>query len=91
MLGELPAAGLPAILVPGVYAAGHNQRDNAQLLQNKGAAVVLENDRLDRLSGLVRDLLSDNTRRRWMADATRRLARPDAAKDIVRILQEVAA
>jgi UDP-N-acetylglucosamine--N-acetylmuramyl-(pentapeptide) pyrophosphoryl-undecaprenol N-acetylglucosamine transferase len=91
VLGELPAAGLPAILVPGVYAAGHNQRDNAQFLADQGAAVVLENDQLNNLSGLVRELLADEPRRRLMAEAMRKLARPNAAKDIARMLEEVAA
>ena len=91
VLGELPAACLPAILVPGVYAAGHNQRDNAQFLADRGAAVVLENEQLDKLSDLVRELLADEPRRRSMAEAMRKLARPNAAKDIARMLEEVAA
>jgi len=91
VLGELPAAGLPAVLVPGVYAAGHNQRDNAQFLAEQGAAVVLENEQLDKLSDVIRELLADESRRRSMAEAMRKLARPNAAKDIARILEEVAA
>ena len=50
VLGEPPAAGLPAILVPGEYEGGHNQRDNARYLQEQDAAVVLENEQLDKLS-----------------------------------------
>jgi len=91
VLGELPAAGLPAILVPGVYAAGHNQRDNAQFLADQGAAVVLENEQLDRLNTVVRELLADEAHHRSMAEAMRKLARPNAAKDIARMLEEVAA
>jgi UDP-N-acetylglucosamine--N-acetylmuramyl-(pentapeptide) pyrophosphoryl-undecaprenol N-acetylglucosamine transferase len=91
VLGELPAAGLPAILVPGVYAAGHNQRDNAQALEAEGAAVVLEDHDLNRLSELVDELLADEPRRGRMTAAMRRLARPSAAKDIARMLEEVAA
>jgi UDP-N-acetylglucosamine--N-acetylmuramyl-(pentapeptide) pyrophosphoryl-undecaprenol N-acetylglucosamine transferase len=91
VLGELPAAGLPAILVPGVYAAGHNQRDNAQLLERGAAAVVLENDQLDRLASTVQALLADESRRRSLAAAMRKFARPNAARDIARMLEEVAA
>jgi len=90
-LGELPAAGLPAVLVPGVYEGGHNQRPNARYLEERGAAVVLDNDELARLADVVRELLTDDTRRSSMADAMRSLARPDAAQRLARILQEIAA
>lgn len=90
VLGELPAAGLPAVLVPGVYEGGHNQRDNARYLEEQGAAVVLENEQLDKLSEAVRELFADGTRRRSMADAARKLARPDAARTIARMLEDVA-
>ena len=91
VLGELPAAGLPAVLVPGVYEAGHDQRPNARYLEEQGAVVVLENDQLARLTEVVRALLLDEAKRRAMADAARRLARPDAAQHIARMLQEIAA
>ena len=89
-LGELPAAGLPAVLVPGVYE-GWDQTPNARYLEEQGAAVVLEDDRLDRLADVVRELLADEPRRLAMAAAARRLARPDAARRIAQIVREAAA
>jgi UDP-N-acetylglucosamine--N-acetylmuramyl-(pentapeptide) pyrophosphoryl-undecaprenol N-acetylglucosamine transferase len=89
-LGELPAAGLPAILVPGVYE-GWDQTPNARYLEEQGVAVVLENHRLDALSDLVRELLADERRRASMTEAARRLARPDAARRIAQIVREAAA
>ena len=89
VLGELPAAGLPAVLIPGVYE-GWDQTPNAEYLAEEGVAVVLENDRLDRLSAVVRELLSDHARRRAMGEAARRLARPEAAQRIAQMLREVA-
>src|SRR5262249_14197124 len=44
-LGELPAAGLPAILVPGPFAGGH-QRYNAAVLERAGGAQVVTNERV---------------------------------------------
>lgn len=90
VLGELPAAALPAVLVPGVYE-GWDQTPNARLLEEQGAAVVLENDQLGRLTDVVRELLTDDARRIAMGEAARRLARPDAARRIARIVQEAAA
>ena len=90
VLGELPAAGLPAVLVPGVYE-GWDQRPNARYLEERGAAVVLENDQLEKLTDVVRELFSDDSRRRAMGAAALRLAQPEAAQRIAQVLREVAA
>jgi UDP-N-acetylglucosamine--N-acetylmuramyl-(pentapeptide) pyrophosphoryl-undecaprenol N-acetylglucosamine transferase len=91
VLGELPAVGLPALLVPGVYEGGYDQRANARYLEEQGAAVVVENEQLGRLFDVVRELLSDDAKRSAMGEAARRLARPEAARRIARLLAEIAA
>ena len=85
VMGELPAVGLPAVLVPLPIAGGH-QRPNARYLESNGAAVILENEDLDRMLPLVGGLLHDETRLRSMREAARRLSRPDAAGRIAKIL-----
>jgi UDP-N-acetylglucosamine--N-acetylmuramyl-(pentapeptide) pyrophosphoryl-undecaprenol N-acetylglucosamine transferase len=90
VLGELPAAGVPAILVPGEYE-GWSQAPNAEYLEAQGAAVMLRNAELHRLAPLALELLADAARRAEMAAAMRALARPDAALDLAGMLVEVAA
>jgi UDP-N-acetylglucosamine--N-acetylmuramyl-(pentapeptide) pyrophosphoryl-undecaprenol N-acetylglucosamine transferase len=89
-LGELPAAGLPALLVPGEYE-GWSQTPNAEFLAGQGAAVVLPNAELGRLGDVVLELLEDPARLSSMRGAMRRLAKPAAAREIARTLVEVAA
>jgi UDP-N-acetylglucosamine--N-acetylmuramyl-(pentapeptide) pyrophosphoryl-undecaprenol N-acetylglucosamine transferase len=89
VLGELPAAGLPAVLVPGSFAGGH-QRSNAQALAAAGAAVVLEESDYNELLPMVSALLRDKTRLEAMAHAARSLARPEAADRLAEIVLEVA-
>ena len=89
VLGELPAVGLPAILVPYPYAGGH-QRLNATYMERNGAAIVLNDSELERLLPLVGELLHDDARLRTMKEASRRLARPNAAGRIAAILLELA-
>lgn len=90
VLGELPAAGLPAILVPGEYE-GWTQAPNAEYLQSEGAAVMLRNADLLRLADTVVSLLEDAARLARMREAARRLAHPDAARDLARLVLEAAA
>lgn len=90
VLGEVPAAGLAAILVP--LASGHrDQVQNAAFLADKGAALVV-ND-----SGLTADTLQTAIERvtqperlAAMRQAATALARPDAAAVIAAELMVLA-
>ncbi len=76
-LGEFPVAHLPSVLVPLV---GVNQSANAELLANRGGAVIVADEALKaQLPGTLQALLQDPARRFAMEDALRKLARPDAA------------
>ncbi|MFQ5472646.1 MAG: glycosyltransferase [Dehalococcoidia bacterium] len=89
VMGELPAVGLPAVLVPYPYAGGH-QRTNAHYMEIKGAAIVMEDDDLHTMLPIVGGLLHDEDRLRSMRESSRELARPDAAARIARILLDLA-
>ncbi|MEO8539811.1 MAG: UDP-N-acetylglucosamine--N-acetylmuramyl-(pentapeptide) pyrophosphoryl-undecaprenol N-acetylglucosamine transferase [bacterium] len=89
VLGEIPAANLPSILVPGTFAGGH-QRNNARWLADAGAGVVVEEADLTGLVSTVQTLLADTPRLLSMREAARSLARPDAADAIAKVVLEVA-
>ena len=77
---ELAAVGVASILVPYPYAGAH-QRYNARFLGDQGAATVVADVELD-AERLVTEAsaLRDDGRRAAMAEAARRLGRPDAAR-----------
>jgi len=86
-LGELPQAGLPAILVPYPYAWRY-QKVNAGYLEQSGAALVmLDQDLPQRLAPVVRDLIHDTARLEQMRRSMHSLAHPDAARSIAGLLQ----
>jgi UDP-N-acetylglucosamine--N-acetylmuramyl-(pentapeptide) pyrophosphoryl-undecaprenol N-acetylglucosamine transferase len=88
-LGELPAVGLPAILVPYPYAWRY-QKVNADYLASRGAALVLEDGPLpDQLLPTVESLLGSPERLAGMRRAMRGLARPDAAALIARQIRQL--
>jgi UDP-N-acetylglucosamine--N-acetylmuramyl-(pentapeptide) pyrophosphoryl-undecaprenol N-acetylglucosamine transferase len=90
---EVAAHGLPAILVPYPHAAADHQTANAKWMVDAGAAVVVADAELtpQRLDDEVGALLGDPARLAAMAQASRSLARPDAARDIAREVLEAAA
>ncbi len=87
-LGELPAVGLPAIVVPGTFS---DQHQNATYLASRGAATVLPETRLDSLEAEITRLLDDTAARERMAQAMRDLARPEAASRLADLMEEIAA
>lgn len=88
IMAELPAAGVPAIVVPGVFS---DQRANAEWLAGHGAAVVVDDTAAPTvLVPQICALLADEDRRAAMARATQQLARPEAAITLAKVLTEVA-
>jgi UDP-N-acetylglucosamine--N-acetylmuramyl-(pentapeptide) pyrophosphoryl-undecaprenol N-acetylglucosamine transferase len=87
-LGELPLAGLPAVLVPGPFS---DQLDNARYLAGHGAALVFSDELLADAIGAVRELLQDEARLKTMSESMRSLAQPEAADRIAAMLMEIAA
>jgi UDP-N-acetylglucosamine--N-acetylmuramyl-(pentapeptide) pyrophosphoryl-undecaprenol N-acetylglucosamine transferase len=83
-VAEITAAGKPAVFVPFPRAADDHQRVNAQVLERAGAAVLVEETKLDRvwLTDTISALLGDPARLRRMSEAARKLAHPHAARDI---------
>jgi UDP-N-acetylmuramate--alanine ligase len=87
-IAEIAAAGKPAVLVPYPHATADHQTSNARWMSDAGAAAVIADRELApaRLRALVEELLGDRTRLDEMAEASRQVARPDAA---ARIADEV--
>jgi len=88
---EVLSRGLPALFIPYPHASGH-QEMNARALETAGSAVVILEKELEeeKLSRTLISLLSDEARLKTMGEAARKLAKPDAARDIVKELLEMA-
>lgn len=87
-LAEITALGLPSIIVPSPNVVGNHQEYNARALEEAGAAVVIREgpsvvqgirDALFRLIGHSEELGR-------MSEASKKIGRPDAARDIAREL-----
>ena len=91
-MAEIAAAGKPAVFVPFPRAADDHQRVNAEALARHGAAVVVEESKLEGvwLAETIAALLQDPQRLRRMSDTARTLAHPNAASDIARMAAKVA-
>ena len=83
-VAEVAAAGKPAIFVPFPRAADDHQKRNAEAFERAGAAVVLEQSQLTRVSLVktVTALFADSKRLKGMGEAARSLSHPRAAQEI---------
>jgi UDP-N-acetylglucosamine--N-acetylmuramyl-(pentapeptide) pyrophosphoryl-undecaprenol N-acetylglucosamine transferase len=90
ILGEFPFFELPAVLVPYPHAWRY-QKVNASYLAQRGAAVILDDSRLqEELLGTIRVLLENPGKRGSMKAAMRSLSKPDSAQVIARQIIELA-
>jgi UDP-N-acetylglucosamine--N-acetylmuramyl-(pentapeptide) pyrophosphoryl-undecaprenol N-acetylglucosamine transferase len=88
---ELTACGVPSVLLPYPYHKDQHQKVNAKVLEEAGAAVLLDDlkDRrrnAEKLKPTVEALLYDGDRRREMAGAAKKIGKPDAAGNVAKVL-----
>lgn len=88
---ELAAMGKPSILIPYPHAADDHQTYNARMLSDAGGAVMIPQDELDpgRLAGVIAGFMEDRGALEKMAVQAGKAARPDAARDIARQIEEM--
>jgi UDP-N-acetylglucosamine--N-acetylmuramyl-(pentapeptide) pyrophosphoryl-undecaprenol N-acetylglucosamine transferase len=87
---EVLAVGLPAIVIPGTFGGAH-QEPTARRLEAAGAAACIADEELsgERLLRSIDDLTPE--RLHAMARAAAAMALPDAARQIVEVVEQVAA
>lgn len=90
-LAELGLFGTPALLVPYPFAAEDHQTKNAEIYDQAGAAKMIRESEINatNLTDIVRDLLITNPgKAEAMGKAARKMAVPDAAERIAKLLVE---
>jgi UDP-N-acetylglucosamine--N-acetylmuramyl-(pentapeptide) pyrophosphoryl-undecaprenol N-acetylglucosamine transferase len=92
-VSEIAVAGRPSILVPLGVALDDDQGQNARLLSEAGAAVVLREYELtaESLSRSMAELFADPQRLARMAAAAAAVAKPDAAERLADLVERAAA
>jgi UDP-N-acetylglucosamine--N-acetylmuramyl-(pentapeptide) pyrophosphoryl-undecaprenol N-acetylglucosamine transferase len=92
-IAELMAAGRAAVLVPYPFAVDDHQTVNARFLTDQGAAHLLPQNELttERLAAVLSRLLGDRAELHTLAQAARRLARPDATRRVADVCEQVIA
>lgn len=89
MMGECPAFGLPAILVPYPYAWRY-QKVNADYLADRGAAIRLDDENLmDELLPIVKGILGNKNRLENMSNSARALDVPDSAARLAQLVLDL--
>jgi UDP-N-acetylglucosamine--N-acetylmuramyl-(pentapeptide) pyrophosphoryl-undecaprenol N-acetylglucosamine transferase len=91
---ELTACGVPSILLPYPYHKDMHQRANAQVLADAGAAILIDDEKdqrknADKLRPALESILFDVNKRKAMADAARKIGRPDASSAVAQLMMEM--
>lgn len=89
-IAELAASGSASVLVPYPFAIDDHQTANCAAMVREGAAVLVPQPRFDAelLGKIFTDLRADRERLITMANAARRLAKPDAVREVAKIVME---
>ena len=89
-LSEITAFGIPSILIPIASSTHDHQLKNARILELNAAAVVIEEKELsvESLGALIEKTLEE-TSLGHMAENSKKLARPHAAREIVNEIERI--
>lgn len=89
-IAEVTALGVPTILIPSPYVTANHQVKNAQALVRNNAGLMITEDKLDARSLLLQadKIMKDADLRQQMAEASRKMGRPDAADRLIKVLHK---
>ncbi len=80
-----------AILVPSPNVAEDHQTKNAKVLEEKGAAILLSNEQLDKLIPLITETIEDRSLMDQLSTRVKAMDRPMAEERIVDAMEELSA
>ena len=83
-ISEITALGLPSILIPSPYVTHNHQEENAKVLENNGASIIIKEKELTdtRLLEKIDLILNDTKRYNEMVRANKKLGISDSATRI---------
>lgn len=92
-LAEFSMQGKACVVIPSSFLTGGHQLKNAEVLADKGAVAIayeadIEED-ANRLATLLSDLLRNKVKKDRLAAAITEFAKPDAAKQIAKLIMDV--
>jgi UDP-N-acetylglucosamine--N-acetylmuramyl-(pentapeptide) pyrophosphoryl-undecaprenol N-acetylglucosamine transferase len=91
-LAELTSLGVPSILIPSPYVTNNHQEKNARALSDHGAAKLLLETEMssNKLIEAIDGILMQPIKLAEMKTAAKKLGIPDAAKELYRVMKEIA-
>ncbi|HHX27772.1 MAG: undecaprenyldiphospho-muramoylpentapeptide beta-N-acetylglucosaminyltransferase [Bacillota bacterium] len=91
-LAEITARGIPSVIVPSPNVAGNHQEYNARALEEEGAALVVREGPQagSRVAEAALGLLGDPEKLARLSQASERIGRKEATKEICHRLMELA-
>ncbi len=81
-ISELCIVGKPVIFIPSPNVAEDNQTKNAKSVTDKDAGILLTEDNIDSLPEVIKILLEDGKKRDILSKNIKKLALPNATKEI---------
>jgi UDP-N-acetylglucosamine--N-acetylmuramyl-(pentapeptide) pyrophosphoryl-undecaprenol N-acetylglucosamine transferase len=89
-VSELSLVGKPVIFIPSPNVAEDHQTKNAMaVVSNEGAELLKDPEAVDGLLSKVMDLMKNEERLQQLAQNIKKLAKPEAANEIVNALEEI--
>lgn len=90
-ISEITALGLPSILIPSPYVTHNHQEENAKVLENNGASIIIKEKELTDTILLEKiDLVLNDTKRyNEMVRANKKLGISDSATRIYKIIKKL--
>lgn len=90
-ISEITALGLPSILIPSPYVTHNHQEENAKVLENNGASIIIKEKELDAsiLLEKIDLILNDTKRYNEMVRCNKKLGITDSATRIYNIIKKL--